>query len=85
MATIDLGNFPVQLNPTEQGNARQPFSRYGRGNFLIWDLGLPWNADQVAEASQPIYRGRLGSIYVYRTGSPPVGATEVVIVGFTTV
>jgi len=31
----------------------------------------------------PIYRGRVGGEYVYSLGSAPVGATDVVIVGYT--
>lgn len=33
--------------------------------------------------SQPIYRGRVGGEYVYAVGSAPVGATDVIIVGYT--
>lgn len=31
---------------------------------------------------QPIYRGVVGGNYVYNIGKPPVGATDVVIVGY---
>lgn len=32
--------------------------------------------------SQPIYRGLVGGNYVYNLGNPPIGATDVVIVGY---
>jgi hypothetical protein len=31
---------------------------------------------------QPIYRGLIGGNYVYNVGNPPIGATDVVIVGY---
>lgn len=33
--------------------------------------------------SEPIYRGKLAGEYVYAVGSAPVGATDVIIVGYT--
>ena len=32
--------------------------------------------------SSPIYRGLVGGNYVYNVGSPPLGATDVVIIGY---
>lgn len=34
--------------------------------------------------TSPIYRGFLGGNYVYQTGSPPGGATDITIVGYIT-
>ena len=31
---------------------------------------------------QAIYRGKIGGEFVFKLGSPPVGATDVVIVGY---
>ena len=31
-------------------------------------------------SSSPLYRGLVGSEYVYSVGTPPVGATDIVIV-----
>lgn len=31
---------------------------------------------------QPIFRGKIGGNYVYKVGSPPIGATDVVIIGY---
>lgn len=33
-------------------------------------------------ALTPVYRGLVGSNFVYQTGSPPAGATLVTIIGF---
>lgn len=30
----------------------------------------------------PYYRGRLGGNFVYSSGTPPVGATDIVILGY---
>ena len=32
---------------------------------------------------QPIYRGKLGGEYVYSLGSPPGGASDIIIIGYT--
>lgn len=86
MATIDLNAIPAQIQPTNFGNPTDTFQRIGRENFLIFDWSLARNSDPaVASESEPIFRGRSGGVYVYQTGSPPAGATDVVIVGFTTV
>lgn len=34
------------------------------------------------DAQVPIYRGRVGAEYVYAIGSIPIGATDVIIVGY---
>jgi len=34
-------------------------------------------------ASQPIFRGFLAGSYVYATGAPPGGATDIVVIGYT--
>lgn len=41
-------------------------------------------AESVSEgaALTPVYRGLVGSNFVYQTGSPPAGATLVTIIGF---
>lgn len=46
--------------------------RFGFDQFL--------NTVYATIPQQIIYRGRLGSDYVYSVGSPPLGATDVVII-----
>ncbi len=53
---------------------------YGRGDILLGDLNLIQTSTQ---AEQPIYRGRVGGEYIYNVGSAPVGATDIVIIGYT--
>lgn len=47
---------------------------------------LPSNIFDVAfvrtTAIQPVYRGKLGGEYVYSVGSIPIGASDIIIVGY---
>lgn len=50
------------------------------------DFGLQTaNALNISVGSQmmqPIYRGKLGGEYVYSIGSIPIGASDIIIVGY---
>ena len=58
------------------------YGGYGRGDTLANDLNLI-GIIGVPDVSQPIYRGKLGGEYVYSIGSPPGGASDIIIVGYT--
>ena len=58
------------------------YGAYGRGNTLANDLNLIGTTG-VPDVSQPIYRGKLGGEYIYSLGSPPGGASDIVIIGYT--
>lgn len=75
MAVISVDTILAEPNITT-ANA----GRWGRGDFMLNDLGKII----VPTGRQYIYRGNVGGNYVYSTGSPPGGATDVVIVGRTT-
>lgn len=46
----------------------------GTSGFIV-NIGEP--------AARPIYRGKLGGEYVYSVGSVPIGASDIIIVGYT--
>ena len=75
------GDFADPVSSGLQPNqeiAPQSYSRWGRGDFMSTaNSYLP----SPAETRQYTYRGRVGGEYVYSTGSPPPGATDVIIVG----
>lgn len=48
-----------------------------------WQVVETARTSTAAAAVQSIFRGVLGGNYVYNTGSPPVGATDVVVIGTT--
>ncbi|NBP02328.1 MAG: hypothetical protein EBU90_19865 [Proteobacteria bacterium] len=53
------------------------------GNVLLAEPYSPNGLFPVINTlPQAIYRGKIGGNYVFKTGSPPVGATDVVIVGY---
>lgn len=64
---------PLQNQPGNDG-------RWGRGDFMINDLKKTVITGTVQE---DIYRGNIGGTYVYNIGSPPPGATDIIIVGRT--
>lgn len=74
MATISIDTVTADFNITSTDPAR-----WGRGDFILNDL----SKIIVATGRQYIYRGLVGGDYVYSTGSPPVGASDIVIVGRT--
>lgn len=43
---------------------------------------IPYASIRNPAIQQPIYRGLVGGNYVYNVGNPPLGATDVVIVGY---
>lgn len=49
----------------------------------VWQAGQVQTAAAAGTTIQNIFRGVLGGQYVYSTGTPPVGATDVVVVGTT--
>jgi hypothetical protein len=55
-------------------------ARWGRGDFMLYDLG---KINIATSNIQNIYRGFLAGNYVYNIGSPPVGATDIVVIGKT--
>lgn len=78
MAVISIDT--VLTEPTIGPQTTQSIAgRWGRGDFALGDL----NKIIVATGRQYIYRGLIGGNYVYSTGSPPGGATDIVIVGRT--
>jgi hypothetical protein len=78
MAVILLGASDVQ---SVEGSPT--ISRWGRGDFLRGDLKSEVSSG-TGGVKQYIYRGEILGSYVYSTGSPPIGADNVVIVGRTT-
>jgi hypothetical protein len=74
----------ISLNASEVQNVGSPdtVSRWGRGDFLRGDLKSEVSSG--AGIREYIYRGELSGNYIYSTGSPPVGADNIVIVGRTT-
>lgn len=76
-ATIPINTVPVT------NNTANVFGGYGKGDILANDLNLIGTTG-VPDVSQPIYRGLVGSVYVYSIGSPPGGgAIDIVIIGYT--
>ena len=59
-------------------NVSGSFSNY-EINKIDLHGGIVFRAGTVVDS--PLYRGLVGSEYVYSVGVPPVGATDVVIVG----
>lgn len=48
------------------------------------DLNAEYDGDSLSlNLSIPIYRGQVAGEYVYTVGSVPMGATDVIIVGYT--
>jgi hypothetical protein len=83
-ATIDEGRWgrgdfvdPVFATDTQVGFTNT-VSRWGRGDFMMPVSSL---LPAPAGTRQYTYRGSMGGEYVYSTGSPPPGATDVIIVG----
>jgi hypothetical protein len=75
MATIDIDVITAEPNIV----GAQQIGRWGRGDFMLGDLGkIKFSAGR-----QFIYRGLVGIDYVYNVGSPPTGATNIVIIGRT--
>ncbi len=68
---------PIFINDSSV-SATNSIGRWGRGSFMSPIISyLPAPAD----TRQYTYRGRVGGEYVYSAGSPPPGATDVIIVG----
>jgi len=64
-------------------DASNSYGAYGRGDTLANDLNLI-GITGVPDVSRPIYRGLVGSVYVYSLDSPPGGgATDIIIIGYT--
>ena len=78
MATINIDT--ISSEPAVGPQPTQSIqSRWGRGDFMLNDLGKII----VPIGRQYIYRGNINGNYVYNTGSPPIGATDIIIVGRT--
>lgn len=73
--------FSVNKPPVAT-DGNNSYGAYDRGDTLADDLNLI-GIIGVPDVSQPIYRGKLGGEYVYSLGSPPGGASDIIIVGYT--
>jgi hypothetical protein len=80
MAVINLINGSTNL-PSSDPTVTLYSGAY-RGDILY--LGDAGNIVGTTEPPTPeikVYRGRVGPSYVFASGSPPEGATDIVIVG----
>jgi hypothetical protein len=91
----DVGNVTINSGfaswatgiPTvspEPGNVtiNSGFSARDIGLELAEDLNLI-GAIGIPDISEPVYRGLIGVTYVFSIGTPPIGATDIVIIGYT--
>jgi len=80
MAIISIINGNTNLPQSDPSVA--PYNGAYRGNIL--GLGDAGNIVGTVEPPTPeikVYRGKVGPSYVFSSGSPPMGATDIVIVG----
>ena len=61
------------------------FGRSGQSGYFIDRLGTTDSmvtvVSQTIVTNNYLYRGRVGATYVFEVGSPPAGATDIVIMG----
>lgn len=94
-AAVDPGNVTtnggfaswtigIQTIVPETGNVtyNTGLGAYERGDVLADDLNLI-GITGVPDISEPVYRGLVGMTYVFSVGTPPIGATDIVIIGYT--
>lgn len=72
----------VTNKPTVLNSQMNSFGAYNRGDVLTNDLN-EIGITGIPDVSQPIYRGNIGGQYVYSLGSAPVGASDIIIIGYT--
>jgi hypothetical protein len=49
----------------------------------LFSLSAPFLSSSTSSTTQAVYRGKVGSTYVFNVGSPPGGgATDIAIVGY---
>ena len=80
MAVINLING--NTSPPHSDSSVALYSGAYRGD--VFGLGDAGNIVGTVEPPTPeikVYRGRVGPSYVFSSGSPPGGATDIVIVG----
>lgn len=83
MAVISLDILiPPDTLPTSAQPLQNIMSRWARGNFLSGDVGMRSAEDSstATAARTTVFRGRSGGNYVYSVGTPPAGATDVVVI-----
>lgn len=77
----NLTTYTVDLIDTNSGlNVSGSFSTYTIDLIDTNSALLP--GYQVAQGLQPLYRGFLSGEYIYSLGTAPVGATDIVIIGY---
>lgn len=88
MVVIGTDSLSVaNVAPAVSSSAETRFARWGRGQFLLGDLGNI-NTTTIITGSGgtalvPVFRGKIGATYVYSTGTPPGGgATDIVIIDY---
>jgi len=70
----------INKPPTVTDTANS-YGAYGRGDTLANDLNEIGTVT-IGTPLQPVYRGFLSGQYVYSVGTPPPGASDVIIVGY---